>query len=242
MGIFPTKGVLHMRVAVVINAQGRTGSVFEDRAVNVYEKACGGWKPVSQYVNPVPAAQEDGVEQAAEHFAQTLAAAGCTVLVAKTSGAVFRAMERNGLCMFPCTGIYRETPEQFLGSVLETLKEMAAANRIHAEQPDPLDLFLPCDGEPNTYEINLIDAMSRLPELNTREIIFPFFEKVWFERFYMLCEHPPRWLEDTIPVLGYTAAVQRTEDGAAFEIRIDNPMGMNEIKKSLNCGGCSCGG
>ncbi|MFT8888826.1 MAG: Fe-only nitrogenase accessory AnfO family protein [Ethanoligenens sp.] len=229
-----------MKVAVVKNAQNRTGSVFEDGIVSVYETKGQDWENVGTYENPIPSIKdEEDIELVADRFAEMLSNRGCQALVAKVSGVVFRSMEKHRIQMFPCSGIYKGLPAEFLDSAKSMLDEMLKQYQRDTQRPELLSLFFPCDDETNTYEINLIDAMNIYPELNTREIVFPFFEKVMFERLYMLCDHPPRWLKDVIPVLGYTYTAQQTENDSAFEVRIDSPMGMNEIKKALNYGGCS---
>lgn len=236
-----------MKVAVVKNAQGRTGSVFEDDTVSVYEKTGKIWEIIGEYENPIPSTKDgEDIEQIADHFAETLAKCGCQALVAKTSGVVFRSMEKHNIRIFPFSGVFKGIPEEFLDSVQNTLDEMLEQYLQYLQDIQRAELpslFFPCDDEPNAYEINLINALNIYPELNTREIIFPFFEKTPFERLYMLCDHPPRWLKDVLPVLEYTYTIQQTEDGFSFEVCIDNPMGMNEVKKPLNysgCGGCGC--
>lgn len=232
-----------MRVAVVKNELGRTGSVFLDKTVDIYEEKGGFWKTAVTLQNPVPASEsEENIGLASENFAQILADYNCVALVAKTSGVVFRAMESHGIRIFTRSGSFCGYPTEFLNQVREAFDKLHADQQWAAQRPALLSLFQPCDSELHAFEINLIDAMNQYPEMNTREIIFPFFEKVPFERLYILCDHLPHWLEDTIPVLEYTFASQRTEDGSAFEVCVDNPMGLNEVKKALNCGGCNgCG-
>lgn len=221
-----------MKVAVAKDTQGCTGSIYEAGFIGIYEKANGVWKNTADYENPIALAKTaETVGRIADRFAGELAGLGCTVLVAKISGAVFRAMERVGMQLFSDAG----RPETFLDDIERAVDRLYDERRRQSERRRVAALYT--EAEPHAFQIDLERMLAVHPELNDRRLLVPFLEMVGFESLTVACVRVPDWLGGLTDALGYTLSVGPADAG--FSVRVDNPRGMNENKEAFDCGGCT---
>lgn len=225
-----------MKIAAILDPNGLAGSIYQKSTIKVFEKQGDEWEIAGEYENPILQAKDVGqLRLISERFSEALVKLGCQAIVGKISGVVFRSMEKVGMTSFEIT----DSPEKHLDEIGEQLLEIFEQRHRNAERLKVTGLFKESQ-EPNSYKINMIKALEQHPELTTKKILMPFFEKMAFEKVYVMCDHIPHWLEKTVSILGYTFVAK--SDGESYVICIQNPKGMQEQKNEFDCGSCTgCG-
>jgi len=69
---------------------------------------------------------------------------------------------------------------------------------------------LPEDGR---LRIDLAACLTSTPGLNSRDALIPILTGPPFRSLEILCDHPPRWLDQTASALGLIAAIEAAPDG-----------------------------
>ncbi|MGD9947505.1 MAG: Fe-only nitrogenase accessory protein AnfO [Desulfobulbus sp.] len=72
-------------------------------------------------------------------------------------------------------------------ALISQSKGMTAADRT---LPTPLSVGDTSDGY---YRIDLAEVLDRDPDLNSKQILIPFFQKIAFKKLEVLCDHRPKW-------------------------------------------------
>lgn len=205
---------MNKKIAVVVNKNGETTTLYDKSVVKVYLKEQGHWKILSEKIFNL----ERGL-----NMPQTHAKMGelvdfledCKVIVASSVvGIQYFILEKAQFNIWEIEG----TPNQFLDEVLknEEEEELEQLKQQQTKQEENNVVPMPVEKGNGIYEINLKTVQGGNSGVSSKQVLLPFLRKGQFYQLEVLCSHVPRWLEDELVTGNFTS---KTED-----------IGMNEIK------------
>ncbi|WP_413736283.1 Fe-only nitrogenase accessory protein AnfO [Sodalis sp. RH21] len=208
-----------MKIAVFIDPDGRTASLYQPGTVRVFESSPAGWRPVRD----IPFALDDGMgltEIRTRTLSMLADLAGCRHFVARSiTGALLSFFDGMGIVMWRLAG----EPEFFLQQIQQRVAEQAGrASALTATAPGR---FIQPGEAPGEYRLNLIDALQSDGALTSKQVLLPFFQHTPFEKIAIVCDHVPKWFKREFPRLKLAVDIGKTADGRCYAVVFPTPPG-----------------
>jgi Fe-only nitrogenase accessory protein AnfO len=175
-----------MKIAVFVDAEGRTLPFHQSGVVRLYDSPGGPWRCLRE----LPFEAGEGL-RLAETRARMQAVVGqledCRVFIARTvKGVPYSILEGLGFAIWKLDG----RPEGFLDYV------RGEEERLRAEKLKPKPGPLPVgDVRDGNYRIDLVKVLASDSSLSSKQVLLPFLQKTAFQKLEVLCEHAPRWFD-----------------------------------------------
>jgi|SRR5476649_237792 len=176
-----------MKIAVFMDNDGHTTSLYQPGTVRVFESGPAGWLPVQDI--PFSLA---GLKALDDIRARTLdmlrSLDGCRHFVADSiTGAVRSFFDGMGVVMWRLTG----EPAGFLSQIQRRVEEQAGRESALSA---PGCFILP-GTQAGYYQLNLIDALNSDSALTSKQVLLPFLRERDFEQIDIICDHLPKWFK-----------------------------------------------
>ncbi|MDR1659669.1 MAG: hypothetical protein LBR94_04925 [Desulfovibrio sp.] len=189
-------------VAVVTDRQGNLARFSDDVLVTVYRKHAGGWicgKSIRFCVEPGQdlAGMRGKLRDLAEALGRTR-----ILLAASVSGIACSVLDQRGFRLCEMSGFSPGEPD-----VLDALAERASAPAQSVPSPSPAEI------SPGVYQCDLTDILREYPDLSSKKILRPFFDKTPFAELRIACGHVPPWLLPELKERGLEHDGPRPENG-----------------------------
>lgn len=199
-----------MKIAVFIDDQGKTASLYQPGRIWLYESAPSGWRVVRE----IPFAL-DLQMRLAEIRNLTLAMLadleGCRHFVARSiNGALLSYFDGMGVVMWKLEG----EPLAFLPQIQHIVEEKA---RQQQEQTAPA-LFIKPGDMAGDYQLDLIGALRSDKALTSKQVLQPFLRQGEFKQIEIICDHLPKWFSRELPALNLSLAVETQPDGRCLAV------------------------
>ncbi|QWA11352.1 Fe-only nitrogenase accessory protein AnfO [Sodalis ligni] len=201
-----------MKIAVFVDTEGKTASLYQQGTIRVYESLPSGWQPVREI--PFGLREDMGLAEIRAHILAMLADLdGCRHFVARAiNGAMLSYFDGMGIVMWKLTG----DPVGFLPRIQhialdKTRQEQTAQGATAATFIKPGDAA----GE---YRLNLIDALKSDSALTSKQVLQPFLRRSDFTRLEIVCDHLPKWFDRELPALELTLAAEKKPDGRCYAV------------------------
>lgn len=179
---------MRVNIAVAVEPNGSTTSLYEPGRILVYRKEQGDWLVVQEFQYDLE--QAKGVRHMREKVDEVVrfVAAESQVFVGlSVIGIPYFELERAGLSIWEFEG----QPEEFLDYII-TKEEEA---QIVRDQIQPIVIPEPQEIAPGRYGISLKEIQENNSGVTTKQVLLPFVQKGAFNNLEILCNHVPPWLE-----------------------------------------------
>lgn len=191
-----------MKIAVFLDAQGRTAPLWQPGVVAVFTRDDHGWRACQS----VPFALSPHMRLAEirrRTQAMLSALPGCRHFVAQDiHGALLAWLDGMGVTMWRCRG----EPSGFLDQLAERIPAPSAPVTLLPEA-----FILPTEQE-GVFRLDLIAALRCGDGAHTsRRLLQPFLQQRPFQRLEVICDHVPKWF-DSLPEWGMSAQVETRDD------------------------------
>jgi hypothetical protein len=128
------------------------------------------------------------------------------VLVASGVGGIaYAVLRREGFAVFEMT--------EFSPDCLDELMREVQEPCIGEETPES-----PTEASPGFYVFDLAAALAAHPDLSSKMMLRPFFDKARFSRLELRCGHVPPWLLPELDRRGMAFCLRREEGVAILDI------------------------
>ncbi|XBS69689.1 Fe-only nitrogenase accessory protein AnfO [Acerihabitans sp. KWT182] len=201
-----------MKIAVFIDADGRTASFYQQGSIRIYASSPAGWQPVRELAFGLT--EEMGL---AEVRARTLKMLGeldgCRHFVARAiRGALLSYFDGMGIVMWKLAG----DPLGFLPQIEQIVNEKA--RREQAVQAPVADTFIRPGRQAGEYRLNLIDALKSDSALTSKRVLQPLLRRSEFTRLDLVCDHLPKWFDRELSALNLTLTAEKKTDGRCYAV------------------------
>lgn len=194
-------------IAVVMDKENNTCSIFEAEYIKIYCKEPYGWLGTGR----IPACMDktNGIGAVRSRMTEIISSLGsCRTIVGKgISGIPYNLLDVAGFNIFEIEG----SPEEFLNHVAAVIDE---SNDIEMKEPAQ-DIEIPKPeptGIEGDYRIDLILCQKCRPEMSSKKILLPFLRSTVFHSLEVLCSHVPPWLDMELEQLGLLSESERITD------------------------------
>lgn len=193
-----------MKIAVFMDADGRSASLYQEGSVRVFESAGDEWRQVADIAFGLRESM-GLIEIRSRTLAMLTALDGCRHFVATAiHGALLSYFDGMGMNMWRLKG----KPEVFLTRIRLFVEENA-----RREGAAECRLFIEsCQGA-GEYRLNLIDALNSDSALTSKHILLPFLRAGTFKKIDITCDHVPKWFKRELPLLKLALSVEQKPDG-----------------------------
>lgn len=192
-----------MKIAVVVDSEGKTSTFYDDSIVKVYERENEKWKIKGEMLFhsdkiTKPIDVKNNLMQVNNWLGD------CKLIVVKElKGTYFTFFEGRYFTIWEMEG----DPKGYLDYVYES--ELLEKKK-QSIQKKPI---APEETRPGIYYINLKEVMSDKNSLTSKQILIPFFRDTKFDQIIIDCDHIPRWFEKEFPDMKLKAEAQKFRDG-----------------------------
>lgn len=179
---------MRVNIAVAVDPNGSTTSLYEPGRILVYRKEQGSWRVVQEFEYDLE--QDKGVRhmrQKVDEVVRFLAAESQVFVGLSVIGIPYFEIEKAGLSIWEFEG----NPEEFLDYII-TKEEEAQLER---DQIQPVAIPEPHETAPGHYAISLKEIQENHSGVTTKQVLLPFLQKGAFNNLEILCNHVPPWLE-----------------------------------------------
>ncbi|QJW47216.1 nitrogenase [bacterium BFN5] len=179
---------MRVNIAVAVDPNGSTTSLYEPGRIVVYRKEQGTWRVAQEFVYDLE--QDKGVRhmrQKIDEVVRFLAAESQVFVGLSVIGIPYFEIEKAGLSIWEFEG----NPEEFLDYII-TKEEEAQLER---DQIQPVAIPEPQETAPGHYAISLKEIQENHSGVTTKQVLLPFLQKGAFNNLEILCNHVPPWLE-----------------------------------------------
>jgi len=179
---------MRVNIAVAVEPNGSTTSLYEPGRILVYQKEQGNWLVVQELQYDLE--QDKGVRhmrQKVDEVVRFVAAKSQVFVGLSVIGIPYFELEKAGLSIWEFEG----QPEEFLDYII-TKEEEA---QIARDQIQPIVIPEPQEIAPGRYGISLKEIQENNSGVTTKQVLLPFVQKGAFNNLEILCNHVPPWLE-----------------------------------------------
>ena len=209
-----------MKIAAFVNDRLEVTSFYEDGVICLFDNHLGGWNCRQQI--PLAITMDMGLAELKKAFGNIEAQLeGCEVFLIAASKGVFHVLlEDRGFRTWKSTGTLFEQLDHVAQKDAERVAAAKAQNTAEVGQSSicgagcgrssrralvlpskemtTLDRVLPKplavgDAGDGCYRIDLAEILDREPDLNSKQILIPFFQETAFKKLEVLCDHRPKW-------------------------------------------------
>ncbi len=200
-----------MKIAVFVDTEGKTASLYQPGTIRVYESSPSGWQPVREI--PFGLREEMGLAEIRTHILAMLAGLdGCRHFVARAiNGAMLSYFDGMGIVMWKLAG----DPVGFLAQIEHIALDQARQEQAAQVAPAA---FIKAGDAAGEYRLNLIDALKSDSALTSKQVIQPFLRRLDFTRLEIVCDHLPKWFDRELPALDLNLASEKTPDGRCYAV------------------------
>ncbi len=194
-----------MKIAVLMDNDGHTTSLYQPGTVRVFESGPAGWLPVRD----IPFSLEglvalDDIRPRTLDMLRSLA--GCRHFVASSiTGAARSFFDGMGIVMWRLAG----EPAGFLSQIQRRVEEQAG-RELALSAPER---FILPGTQTGHYQLNLIDALKSDNGLTSKQVLLPFLRDRDFEQIDIVCDHLPKWFKRELLPLRLLLRVADLPDG-----------------------------
>ena len=202
------------QIAVLINKDGKTGTIYEQGMVVVYEKVDENWEVKNKIIFNINTL--GGMSAVRDRVVLIIESIGnCRIFLGKlVEGIPHSILKKYGFTIAEADG----SPEEFLDELLEMVirnKEKAAKRKPLAKTSiEPVAL----DGE-GRYFIDLEKVQKDNPNISSKKALLPFLKDKPFYELKILCNHVPKWLESELESLNMKLEIER-KGGNELEVKV----------------------
>lgn len=205
-----------MMIAVLVNQENHVEAFENGGTIRLYEKEGSVWTSVKEFLYRT----DDLVHPAI--FRERLKAIcdwmqPCNVLAAKRFRGTYQVVfERYGVSMWEMDGFAEMNAENFLDDIskfhsVERDNECCVSNESE-------NTIAPIEQKLGYYSIDLTDVMKHRTNLNSQQILLPFFKNTPFKQLEILCDHVPKWFERELNNFSLISEVEENQNG--LQIRL----------------------
>jgi len=234
-----------MKIATFINDHNDLADFQEKGTICLFDQVSGVWTKQKEIV--LDLSQVKSISEVKVLLKQTaLQLDGCKVfLVQKLKGATHVFLEELGFRIWKSEGTLIEQLDNValkdtetttaLAQSLGRIKEYQASSGCgsggcgsrksrhesladNADHPIPKPLCIDNAGGGH-YRIDLAKVLKDDPGLNSKDILIPFLEEAAFQKLEILCDHVPRWFDQTLVQLNLKAESQYS-DAAGRQVKV----------------------
>ncbi len=201
-----------MKIAVFVDTEGKTASLYQQGTVRVYESWPSGWQPVREI--PFGLSEEMGLAEIRTHILSMLAGLdGCRHFVARAiNGAMLSYFDGMGIVMWKLAG----DPVGFLSHIQHIVEDKARQEQTG--QGVTAAMFIKPGNVAGEYRLNLIDALDSDSALTSKQVLQPFLRLLDFTKLELVCHHLPKWFDRELPQLKLTLASEKKPDGRCYAV------------------------
>ncbi|MDR1777370.1 MAG: hypothetical protein LBR31_06035 [Desulfovibrio sp.] len=170
-------------IAVVVDRQGQLTRFSDDILVNVYHRQGKTWVCTERmpfFLDPGLdlAGMRDKLRALIDSLGQTR-----ILLAASICGVAYSVLDQRGFRLCEMDSF---SPEE--ADVLDALVERVVAPVKAPSPPYPAEIA------PGVYQCDLTEVLREHPDLSTKKVLRPFFDKTPFVELRMAFSHVPPWL------------------------------------------------
>jgi Fe-only nitrogenase accessory protein AnfO len=197
-----------MKIAVLVDSQGKTSGFERDGVVKVYSRESGEWtvqRSAVYRIEDKSSARE--LRKCLQELCEWLA--DCKIVVVnRIRGVQYIALEECQISMLQIEG----RPEEFLNDIQECEQHRRLEHKI------PLEYVAISEQRPGCFYTDLRDVMNGKTSYSSKQILLPFFKENSFEVLEILCDHVPKWFDDELPALGLSFRTEQFKDCVKVKI------------------------
>jgi hypothetical protein len=177
-------------VAVFTNKDSEICDFFESSRFLVFRKASDGWRVAHEVryetVAPTsPARTRDAARQLLPLIA------GCDIVAGGALfGIPYTVFDQAGLHIFEIGAVTDEVLDEMCADVAQVQAQHVRDAAASAVRPTETRT-------PGFFELDLIEAQSKYPELSSKKILSDFLENTPFLELRLRCKHVPPWIENS---------------------------------------------
>lgn len=209
-----------MKIAAFVNDHLEVTSFYEDGVICLFDNHLGGWNCRRQI--PLAINMDMGLAELKNAFRNIeTQLEECEVFLIAASKGVFHVLlEDRGFRTWKSAGTLFEQLDHVAQKDAESVAAAKAQEEADVHQGSPCgagcgrpprralvlpgkemttpDRVLPKplavgDAGDGCYRINLAEILEREPNLNSKQILIPFFQETAFRKLEVLCDHRPKW-------------------------------------------------
>lgn len=179
------------RIALAVDKSGKLSDYMSIEEIVIYEKNAG-WNVIDAFrIDDIMGLDEiNNVRMKAEQIAGSLKDRSCNILVSKEIvGIPYYSLSRAGLEVLEADEISNELFEDVYNNIIN--KKVSIEKLEDYVVPSPI----PCDDEGNFY-LDFIKASKYHPDISSKKMLIPFFEKERFFSLLVSSDHVMPWLKE----------------------------------------------
>lgn len=189
-------------IAVYVNGNGETASLYDMGKIVVYKKKRDGWSDLR--VKDFILSKSLGIKELREKMAEALKFLDeCRIFVGLSiTGVPYFELEKAGFSIWEFEG----KPLQFLDYVLaeeeeryEQVKNKGGKNVVLA----------PVETSNGYYRISIKEIQENNTGITSKQALLPFLQQGKFNSLEILCNHVPPWLQAELMGGGYSREIER---------------------------------
>lgn len=205
-------GVQALKIAACVTQDGILTGFSDESILRLYERLPERWQPQKEI--PFRVSANTGLSEIRE--AVRLAASDLEecqiIIVGRSKGAVCAMLGDFGFTLFVADGPMQEILDQIDRNTPEVAEETAS---LPATEPYSVG-----DPKNGIYHLNMRAALDFDENLTSKGLLLPFLEKRSFRRLTVICDHIPRWFDDTCKRLNLQSETHDTADRNGLKLVI----------------------
>lgn len=185
-----------MQIAVVVDKDNRVTDFEHEGNLVIYEyDEETTWKIVKNTANTLN--KMDNPHMFREYLNEVCNWLGtCKVLAASRFRGTYRTVfESFQIDMWEMNGFSKIYIESFLNSILEYYLSKPKCDEKPAEEFD----LAPLEVKKGFFSVDLTDVMAHNKNVNSKQVLLPFFKTTKFKELEILCDHVPKWFAKELP-------------------------------------------
>jgi len=188
-------------VAVCINDNGVTSSLYDANAIVIYQKTQGSWKVSREQKFSLD--KQAGLAGLRRQMAEIILFldqcrifVGCSVV-----GVPYFELEKMQCSIWEFEGV----PLSFLDYVLKQEED-----KVQEGQLPTNTIPVPVEREKGDYYISIKEVQENASGITSKQVLLPFLRQGKFYRLEVLCNHIPPWLEAELTGGNLVGEVEKT--------------------------------
>lgn len=199
-----------VNIAVYVDGNGETASLYDKGKIVVYRKKRGGWSVLRE--KDFILDKSPGIKELRKKMAEALEFLnGCRVFVGLSiTGVPYYELEKSGFSVWEFEG----RPLEFLDYVLA--EEEERHGQIKNKEKNNL-MLAPVETLNGYYRISIKEIQENDTGITSKQVLLPFLRKGKFNSIEILCNHVPPWLQAELMGGGYSGEIEKIDQK---EVRI----------------------
>lgn len=198
--------IMDKKIAVVLDHNGKTTSIYEPSIIKVYEKEKEAWKVIKEFAFNINNLK--GIKYVRESITSMIEALdNCKIIVAQEiAGVSYNILDMAEFKIWEIEGV----PEDFLDYILEKLEQDELSMNSAAAESKVITIPVPTDKE-GCYYINLKELQQNKSGVTSKQALLPFLRNSIFYELQVICSHIPPWLEGQLKSLNMKANTSKID-------------------------------